>query len=78
MSIARTTATGPAHRPAIALLPLLLAACAAPMLSSDPVAGAAASQGLVYALPKGQVLLQASRRKVEAAEVETAKKNVSR
>lgn len=51
-----------------------LGGCASPVLKSVAYDGNEVN-GLVYALPKGQVLLQASRRKVDTAEVDAAKKD---
>lgn len=53
---------------------VLASGCASPVVQSKATHGSIES-GLVYALPKAQILLQASRRKVDAAEVEAAKKD---
>jgi hypothetical protein len=63
-----------ASLPAAILAALLASGCASPVLQSKATNDAGAA-GLVYALPKAQVLLQASRRKVDAPEVEAAKKD---
>lgn len=60
--------------PAAVLAGLLTSGCASPVLQSKATSEAAAP-GLVYALPKAQILLQASRRKVDAPEVEAARKD---
>ena len=64
-------------RPGQALATLavvLTSGCASPVLQSMATNEPGAS-GLVYALPKAQILVQASRRKVDAAEVDAAKKD---
>lgn len=54
---------------------LLLGGCASPMIQSDPAPAEKAVSGIVYALPKAQVLLKASRRLVQDEDVELAKKD---
>lgn len=52
-----------------------LCGCASPMIDSQPATAPQGTSGIVYALPKAQVLLQASRRLVQVGEVDKAKKD---